>query len=272
MTNQVERVNQALAGRYRVQREFGRDGFTVYLAHDLKHQREVVLWVTAASSGTAERLLREITLTAKLDHPHILPLLDSGHIHGFLYYVMPHAKGEWLRERLLREEQLPVDEALQITRQVADALNYAHSHGVVHLDIKPASILLVDGHARVDFGWHARGRTRSGLYSSGTPEYMSPEQAAGAGDVDQRCDVYSLACVLYKMLIGHPPFVASDVRTLLAKVIAEIPTPIRPLRADVPATVEGALSRALAKVPADRFATTLQFAEALEPHGAVRLP
>jgi serine/threonine-protein kinase len=276
MTNQVERLNQALAGRYRVARQIGRDGWMVYLAHDLQHHREVSLFVTVPASAVgAERFLREMALIARLDHPHILPLLDSGHAGEFLYYVVPHQGGS-LRDRLRREKQLPVHDALQITRQVAEALTYAQSHGVVHGDIKPENILLAGGHARVaDFGWTAQslpaaGETPTELgLSIGTPEYMSPERATSAGDVGHRSDVYSLAAVLYEMLIGNPPFVASDARAVLARVIGEIPTPVRRLRSDVPAAVEAALSCALAKLPADRFATALAFAEALEPDGTV---
>lgn len=270
-TNQLERINQAFAGRYRVQRELGRDGFAVYLAHDVQHHRQVVLWVLRAelvATVGAERFLREMTAAAQLDHPHILPVLDSGQAQEFLYYVMPHVEGEWLRNRLWREKRLRVDDALQITRQVADALSYAHSHGVVHLDIKPEHIVLVGAHAQVDFGWHARpltfGDEMSGVVI-GTASYMSPERVAGAPDVDHRSDVYSLACVLYEMLTGDPPFTAPDTQTLFTKVFAEIPTPIHHLRPDLPAAVEAALGRALAKLPADRFATALQFAQALDP-------
>ncbi|HLB35054.1 MAG TPA: protein kinase [Gemmatimonadales bacterium] len=271
----VDQLNQALAERYRIQRELGHNGFRVYLAHDLKHHREVALWVTRpeglAAMGRAERFLREIVLTAQLDHPYILPILDSGQAHGFLYYVMPHGRGMSLRDRLSREKQLPLSDALQITRQVAEALCYAHGRGFLHGDVKPENILLATGHARLA-GWNTRAlRVAAGETPGlviGTPDYMSPEWAAGAPDLDHRSDVYSLACVFYEMLTGHPPFVASNIQTLLAKVVAEIPTPIRYLRPDIPPPIESALGRALAKRPADRFATALQFTEALEPPAA----
>jgi serine/threonine protein kinase len=270
MRSEVERLNEALAGRYRVQRVLARNGFRVYLADNLKQHRGVALWVTVSPNPPwAKRFLRELSRTAQLDHPHILPLLDSGEACEFVYYVVPHVEGESLRERLRREKRVPVDEAVRITRQVADALSHAHSHAIVHLDIKPENILFVAGHAYVvDFDRAAlRAALDETLTGSGvtiaTPEYMSPEQAAGARDVDHRSDLYSLACVLYEMLIGNPPFVASDARAVLAKVIDETPTPVRRLRRGVPAAVNAALVRALAKLPADRFATALEFAEAL---------
>jgi serine/threonine-protein kinase len=271
----VDQLNHALAERYRVQRELGHNGFRVYVAHDLKRHREVVLWVTRpeglAGMGGAERLLREIAATAQLDHPHILPILDSGQADEFLYYVMPSVTDKSLRDRLSSEKQLPLSDALQITRHVAEALCYAHRRGFLHGDVKPENILLTAGHARLA-GWNTRALTVAAAETPGvvigTPDYMSPERAAGAPDVDHRSDVYSLACVFYEMLTGHPPFVASNIHTLLAKVVAETPTPIRHLRPDTPPTVESALVRALAKRPAARFATALQFTDALEPSAA----
>jgi eukaryotic-like serine/threonine-protein kinase len=267
--------NRVLADRYRVSEELGRGGMaTVYRARDLKHDRDVALKVLMTelhSSTGAERFLREIGLTARLDHPHILPLLDSGESDGLLYYVMPLVEGESLRDRLKRETQLPVDEALHITREVASALSYAHSQGVIHRDIKPENIMLSGGHARVaDFGI---GRALSATASSdtltavglavGTPTYMSPEQASGAVDVDARSDVYSLACVLYEMLAGQPPFTASTTAALLARKSLEPMPPLRVVRDSVPAGVEQALSKALARVPADRFASAREFVNAL---------
>lgn len=271
----VDQLNQALADRYHIQRALGHNGFRVYLAHDLRHDREVALWVTRseglAAMGGAERFIREIALAAQLDHPHILPILDSGQAHGFLYYVMAHIRDMSLRDRLSREKQLPLSDALRITRQVAEALCYAHGRGFLHGDVKPENILLATGHARLA-GWNTRALTVAAGETPGivigTPDYMSPERATGAPDVDHRSDVYSLACVFYEMLTGHPPFVASNIQTLLAKVAAEIPTPIRHLRPDIPPPIEAALGQALAKRPADRFATALQFTEALEPSAA----
>jgi serine/threonine protein kinase len=273
MSDEFDLINQALAGRYRAQRVRGRNGFIVYLAHDLKHDRDVALWVTRPEpAASVDVELREATAAAQLDHPNILRLLDSGFAAGFLYYVILHVEGESLRDRLRREKQLPIEDAIRITREVADALDYAHGHGVIHRDIKPENVLLEGrGSVLVDFdfarrsevGWEklmAMGMT------VGTPQYMSPEQVAGGGDMDHRSDVYSLACVLYEMLSGDPPFDGPNTQAVLAKVIAESPTPIRRLRPKVPAAVEAALHRALAKLPADRFATALQFAEALQPH------
>ena len=279
MSNELDHINEALAGRYRAQRVRGRNGFTVYLAHDLKHDRDVALWVTRPEPGAKARgEFRETTAAAQLDHPHILPLLDSGFAAGFLYYVIPHVQGESLRDRLSREKQLPIEDAIQVTREVAEALAYAHEHGFIHRDIKPEIILLERrGSVLVDFEFARRSvldweeMTAIGV-TVGTPQYMSPEHAAGGPAVDHRSDVYSLGCVLYEMLSGAPPFVDSNLKALLAKVIAEIPTPIRHLRPSVPGVIEAALDLALAKLPADRFATALQFAEALQPHGPIAPP
>jgi len=274
MRDLEERLRAALADRYALERELGRGGMAVvFLARDPRHDRAVAIKVLrdeiAAALG-AERFLREIQIAAKLHHPHILPLYDSGAAGELLYYVMPYVEGESLRQRLEREKQLPVDEALAITRQVASALAYAHRHDVVHRDIKPENILLESGEAVVaDFGI-ARAITAAGGdkltqtgIAIGTPLYMSPEQAAGGEGLDGRSDVYSLACVLYEMLAGHPPFLGGTAQAILARHTADPVPPLRTARATVPPAVEQALGRALAKSPADRYATALQFAEAL---------
>jgi serine/threonine-protein kinase len=246
---------------------------TVYLARDLKHDRAVavkVLRPELAIALGADRFLREITTTAQLAHPHILPLLDSGDAAGTLFYVMPFVEGESLRDRLLREKQLPLEDALQLTREVADALSYAHARGVVHRDIKPENILLQSGHAVVaDFGIAraiaAAGSARlteTGL-AVGTPAYMSPEQAAAETDLDGRSDLYSLGCVLYEMLAGEPPFTGHSAQAVVAKRLSTPAPRISILRDRVPAHVEQALDTALARTPADRFATAAQFRDAL---------
>jgi formylglycine-generating enzyme required for sulfatase activity/tRNA A-37 threonylcarbamoyl transferase component Bud32/dienelactone hydrolase len=270
----LARLTTALADRYLIERELGAGGMaTVYLAQDVKHQRQVAIKVLhpelAASLG-AERFLREITTTANLRHPHILPLYDSGEAQGFLYYVMPYVEGESLRDRLRREKQLPLEDALRIAREVADALGYAHARGIVHRDIKPENILLESGHAVVaDFGI-ARAVTAAGTEeltatgtAIGTPVYMSPEQASGERDLDGRSDLYSLGCVVYEMLGGEPPYLGTTPQAVIAKKMSE-PTPrISVVRELVPAAVEAAIDRALAKTPADRFATAEQFIRAL---------
>jgi len=274
MADLLERLTTALADRYRVDREIGRGGMAhVFLARDLKLDRPVAVKVLrpdfAASLGT-ERFLREITLAAKLEHPHILAIHDSGEADGLLYYVMPYVEGESLRQRLEREKQLSVDEALQISREVADALSCAHSRGVIHRDIKPENILLQSGHAVVaDFGI-ARAVTAAGGakltetgLAIGTPAYMSPEQAAGSADLDGRSDLYSLGCVLFEMLSGETPYTGPTPQAILAKKLNEPLPHISVVRKTVPAEMEVALTRALARVPADRFPTAGQFAEAL---------
>jgi serine/threonine-protein kinase len=257
-----------------IERELGRGGMaTVYLAQDRKHGRPVAVKVLrpelAASLGPA-RFLQEIKFAAGLAHPHILPLHDSGEAGGFLYYVMPFVDGESLRDRLTREQQLPLDEALEITRAIADALAYAHSHDIVHRDIKPENILFGAGHAILsDFGiaraiTAAGGEklTETGL-AIGTPAYMSPEQASGDTQLDARSDVYSLACVLYEMLAGEPPFTGPTAQAILAKRFMEPAPELSRVRDTVPLGVSQAVRQALARVPADRFATASQFAEAL---------
>src|SRR5207302_1406183 len=273
------RLTAALAGRYRIERELGRGGMaTVHLAHDLKHDRPVALKVlrpeVAAALG-AERFLREIAITARLDHPHILTLIDSGEADGFLFYVVPYVRGESLRTKLEREQQLPLDAALRITEQVASALDYAHRQGVIHRDVKPENILLHEGEAMVaDFGialavlQEAGERLTATGVSVGTPEYMSPEQAAGDRQLDARSDVYSLGAVLYEMLAGEPPHTGPTARAVIAKILAAPPTRLAVVRRDVPGTVDAALARALGKAPADRFASAAAFASALSSEPA----
>lgn len=274
MSDLPTQLQLALAERYNLDRELGRGGMaTVYLAEDLKHHRPVAIKVfkpeLSQAIGSA-RFLREIEISARLNHPHILPLYDSGEADGLLYYVMPYAEGESLRDRLNREKQLPLDDALQIAREVADALSYAHSRGVIHRDIKPENILLDAGHAVVaDFGiaraiTAAGGErlTETGL-AIGTPAYMSPEQAAGSTDLDGRSDVYAVGCVLYEMLAGQPPFTGPTVESIVYQHLSVPPPSITSMRPAVPAHVAAALERALAKTPADRFSRIALFAEAL---------
>jgi serine/threonine-protein kinase len=278
MTTQAERLSTALTGRYTIQRELGSGGMaTVYLAHDLRHDRNVALKVLrpelAAVIG-ADRFLAEIKTTASLQHPHILPLFDSGEADSFLFYVMPQVQGETLREKLSREKQLSVDEALGIARAVASALDYAHRHNVVHRDIKPENILLHEGQAMVaDFGIALAIRTASGNrltetgLSLGTPHYMSPEQAMGERDITAKSDIYALGCVLYEMLAGEPPFTGPTAQAIVSKVMTDTPRALTLQRTTVPPHVDAAVRMALQKLPADRFATAAQFAEALARPG-----
>jgi len=274
MSDAVTRLNAALEGRNTIERERGEGGMaTVYLADDLKHERKVALKVLkpelAAVVG-AERFLTEIKTTANLQHPHILPLFDSGEADGFLFYVMPYVEGETLRERIDSEKQLPVDEAVRIATAVAHALDHAHRQDVIHRDIKPANILLQDGEPVVaDFGialalGAAGGNrlTETGL-SLGTPYYMSPEQATSDQEVGPASDTYALACVLYEMLVGEPPFSATTARAVLVKILTTDAPSVTTARKTVPPHVDRVLTRALQKLPADRFATAAQFAEAL---------
>lgn len=274
MSNPLDSLKAALEGRYDIEGVLGEGGMaTVYLANDRKHHRQVAIKILkselTASLGP-ERFLREVRLTAGLDHPHIVPLLDSGAAGGFLYYVMPFVEGESLRDRLDREKQLPLDDALRISHQVADALDYAHGQGVIHRDVKPENILLSAGHARVsDFGI-ARAVTAAGDealtgtgMAIGTPTYMSPEQASGERDVDARTDIYSLACVTYEMLTGDPPYLGSTPAAILSKkLVEEAPSP-RIVRDSLPGPAEAAIMKALAKVPADRYASASAFAQEL---------
>ena len=274
MTDAMPRLSLALADRYRIERELGAGGMaTVYLAEDLKHKRHVALKVLrpelAAVLG-AERFVQEITTTAALQHPHILPLFDSGTADGFLYYVMPFIDGETLRGKLTRETQLGIEESVQIARDVASALHYAHEHGVIHRDIKPENILLHDGRPMVaDFGIAlavsaaAGGRmTETGL-SLGTPHYMSPEQATAEKEISARSDVYSLGSVLYEMLSGEPPHMGNSAQQIIMKIITEEAAPVTRLRKSVPLNVAATVAKSLAKLPADRFASAKAFAEAL---------
>ncbi|MEP6832853.1 MAG: protein kinase [Gemmatimonas sp.] len=274
MTTPMQSLTDALSDRYRIERELGAGGMaTVYLAHDLKHERDVAIKVLHPDLGAAlgaDRFLAEIRTTARLQHPHILPLLDSGNADGLLYYVMPLVTGETLRARLEREKQLPIEKAVSIAREVADALGHAHELGVIHRDIKPENILLQGGHALVaDFGialavQSAGGSrmTQTGL-SLGTPQYMSPEQAMGEKIIDARSDIYALGAVTYEMLTGDPPFTGSTVQAIVAKVLTERPTAPRAVRDTVSPAIEYAVLKALAKLPADRFATAQEFAAAL---------
>ncbi len=275
MIDALERLRTAMADRYAVQRELGRGGMaTVYLATDLKHDRSVAIKVLhpelAASLG-ADRFLREIQVTAKLSHPHILPLYDSGEAGGFLYYVMPLVEGESLADRLGRERQLPILEAVRIAREASEALAHAHSYGLVHRDIKPGNILLSGGHAVVaDFGI-ARAVTEAGGaritqtgMAIGTPAYMSPEQAAGDEGLDGRSDVYSLGCVLYEMLVGQIPFTGPTPQAIMARHTMDVVPPPTIMRDTIPEELEDVIFCAMAKSPADRFATAHEMAVALE--------
>jgi serine/threonine-protein kinase len=280
----LDRLTAALADRYRIERELGAGGMaTVYLAQDVRHDRKVALKVLrpelAAVIG-AERFLHEIKTTANLQHPHILALFDSGQVATTaesgettrtVFYVMPFVEGESLRDRITREKQLPVEDAVRITREVASALDYAHRHGVIHRDIKPENILLHDGQALVaDFGIalafsRSDGGTRmteTGM-SLGTPHYMSPEQAMGEREITAKSDVYALGCVLYEMLVGEPPFTGPTAQAIVARVMTEVPRSLTLQRHTIPPHVEATVARALEKLPADRFGTAAQFAAAL---------
>ena len=274
MTDALDRLKAALADRYRIERELGAGGMaTVYLAEDLKHDRKVALKVLrpelAAVIG-AERFLSEIKTTANLQHPHILPLFDSGEADGFLFYVMPSVEGETVRDRIGREQQLPVADAVRIASEVAAALDYAHRNNVIHRDIKPENILLHDGSALVaDFGIalaasRAGGTrmTETGM-SLGTPHYMSPEQAMGDREITARSDVYALGCVLYEMLIGEPPFTGPTAQAIVARVMTEDPRTLAGQRRTIPPGVDAAVLTALEKLPADRYASAADFAAAL---------
>ena len=274
MTSLFQQLQSGLTERYQLERQLGEGGMAmVFLATDLKHERQVALKVLRPELSAvvgADRFLREIHLTAQLQHPHILPLYDSGTAGELLYYVMPLIHGQSLRERLTRERQLPVDEALSITRAVAGALDYAHRHGVLHRDIKPENILLHDGQPLLaDFGIAlavsgAEGDrlTHTG-FSVGTPSYMSPEQVAGERTLDSRSDIYALGCVAYEMLAGEPPFTGPTTQAVIAAVLTDAPRPLVERRPTVPEGVAAAIHRALERIPADRFATAAEFAAAL---------
>jgi len=269
------RVSAALADRYLVERELGRGATaTVYLAQDVRHHRHVAVKVLhselAAALGT-ERFLKEIELTANLQHPHVLPLFDSGEVEGFLYYVMPYVEGESLRERLERENQLPINEAVRHTFSIASALDYAHRQNVIHRDIKPENVMMYEGEAMVmDFGiaktvldTGEQSITLSGALF-GTPAYVSPEQAAGAGQVDGRADQYSLAVVLYEMLAGTPPFVAPTARALIARHMTEPPPSVLVVRPDLPSDTQRLLEHMLAKTRAGRLSDAATLIHAID--------
>jgi serine/threonine protein kinase len=267
-----DRLEAALGDRYTIERELGRGGMAiVYLAEDLKHQRKIALKVLRpdlASEIGAERFLREIKIAAKLTHPHILPLYDSGEADGFVFYVMPAMEGRSLRERIRKEGQLPLDEAMRITQEIASALDYAHRHGVIHRDIKPENILLHEGAAMLaDFGIGKavssaeRDITQAGI-AIGTPAYMSPEQASAEAEVDGRSDLYSLGCVLYEMLSGEPPYTGPTAQAVIAKRLGA-PVPHVKVVRDVTDPVDAIVTRTLARTPVDRFASAAEFAAAL---------
>ena len=274
VTDPFAELNAALPDHYVIDRELGRGGMAlVYLARDTRHERFVALKTLRPEIAIAlgrERFLREIKLAARLQHPNILPVYDSGDAGGTLYYVMPFVEGESLRDRLDREPQLPIDDALQIAREVADALSYAHEHDVVHRDIKPENIMLSGGHAIVaDFGIaravSAAGGdklTQTGL-AIGTPAYMPPEQASGSGQVDRRSDIYSLACVLYETLAGQPPFTGPTAQAIMARHSLDAVPRLKIVRDAIPDDLEVVIERALEKVPADRYQTSGEFAKAL---------
>ena len=280
MTDAMASLASALADRYTVERELGAGGMAVvYLARDLKHERKVAVKVLrpelAAAIG-ADRFLREIRIAANLNHPHILPLHDSGEADGYLYYVMPYAKGESLRDRMDREKQLPLADAVNIASEVADALGSAHRNNVIHRDIKPENILLEEGHAVVaDFGV-ARAieeaeetkLTETGI-AIGTPAYLSPEQATGERELDGRSDIYALGCVLYEMLAGQPPFSGPTVESVVRQHLAADPQSVTAVRPTVPVEVEAAVSKALAKAPADRHQCAEDLAAALSAAASV---
>ena len=270
----LDELTTALSDRYVIERELGRGGMAiVYLARDSRHQRKVAIKVLnpeVAATVTRERFLREIEIAARLSHPNILPLHDSGTWDTGVYYVMPYVEAESLRDRLKRQKQLSIDEAVEITCQVASALDYAHRQNVVHRDIKPENILLHEGGALIsDFGIafaalpaNEKRLTDMG-FALGTPEYTSPEQAAGRGELDGRSDIYSLGCVLYEMLAGTPPFTGPNAQSILARQVVDHAPPIATVRPTVGKTIERALGKALNKVPADRFPTAAEFARAL---------
>jgi eukaryotic-like serine/threonine-protein kinase len=282
MGEAFDHLRAALADHYTLERELGQGGMaTVYLARDVRHNRHVAIKVMHAELALrigAERFLKEIETTANLQHPNILPLFDSGRVEGTVFYVMPYVAGESLRDRLNRETQLPVADAIKIAGEIAAGLDYAHSHGVIHRDIKPDNVLFHDGRALVaDFGIAlARSRgsdqarmTRSGV-SLGTPEYMSPEQTAGHQNLDQRTDVYALGVVLYEMLAGQPPFTGATAQAIFARVMSDEPRSLSSQRKTVPPHVDAAVARALEKLPADRWESPAQFADALTDAGASR--
>ena len=275
MSTEPSQLPTIVTDRYTIEKEIGAGGMaTVYLARDSKHDREVALKVLRPELGAvlgADRFLAEIKITARLDHPHILTLIDSGAADGLLYYVLPYVRGESLRDLLNRETQLPIEDAIALTKQVGSALDYAHRHGVIHRDIKPENILIQEGEAILtDFGIalavkEAGGSrlTQTGL-SLGTPMYMSPEQATGEKTIGPKSDQYSLAAVLYEMLTGEPPISGASSQAIIAKLLTEEPSRIRTVRKTVPKGIDDAVAKALAKSPADRFASVGDFLRAIE--------
>jgi len=271
---EVALVKKALAGRYQIERVLGEGGMaTVYLAHDQKHNRKVAVKVMrpelAATLG-ADRFLREVQVAAQLNHPHILPMHDSGEADGVLYYVMPYVEGETLKEHIAKQGQLSVNETMRLGREVAEALAYAHTRGIIHRDIKPGNILLQSGHALVaDFGIaRALGDegevlTKTGL-AVGTPQYMAPEQATGEREVDGRADIYALGAVMYEMMAGEPPFTGPNARAIITRSLTEEPRSLTTSRAGFPAAVNSAVMKALAKSPSDRYANAEDMVNALD--------
>jgi serine/threonine protein kinase len=271
----LTRLRQALEGRYRIERQIGVGGMaTVYLAHDVKHDRRVALKVLKSGISAAigaERFLQEIRVAAVLQHPHLVPLFESGEADVLLFYVMPFVDGESLRDRMQRERHFPVADAIRIAIQVSTALDYAHRRGVVHRDVKPENILLHEGQAMIaDFGIALAlgnagdARITAAGTSLGTPFYMSPEQASADRTLDGRTDIYSLGIVLYEMLAGEPPFTGSSAQLVLTRVMTEPPRPVSALRPSVLSHVEDAVTRAIAKIPSDRWSSGAEFAAALE--------
>ena len=274
MTGLVDRIQRVLSAHYVIERELGHGGMAVvFLARDVRHDRPVAIKVFRSDVGDAmgaERFQREIRLLARLQHPHILPLYDSGTTGETSYFVSPFIEGETLRDRLKREHQLPIDEAVRLALEVADALDFAHTHDVIHRDIKPENILQHDGHAVVaDFGIARAIRRSAGEWTTsagmavGSPAYMSPEQASGDRQIDGRTDIYSLACVLYEMLTGQPPFSGRSAHLIIVARMTSVARPVKELRAGIPPELDLAVSKALARAPSDRYATAGEFGAAL---------
>lgn len=271
MPDKLSRLRKALRSNYDIERELGQGGAAVvHLAQDLRHSRLVALKVLRAEVASVlgtDRFLREISIAARLSHPHILPLYDSGEVEGFVYYVMPYVEGDSLEVRLANEGPLAVEESLRIASEVAEALDYAHRHGIVHRDIKPGNVLFSDGHALItDFGFaralnEARGRLTPAGLVVGTPVYMSPEQASGWEDLDGRADIYSLGCMLFQMLTGEPPFTAVTPQAVLARHAGATPPSIRVVRPEVSEQVERAVMMALEKDRKDRPGSGEEFRE-----------
>lgn len=274
MSLNVDRLRESLADQYTIEREIARGRMaTVYLALDQKHQRNVALKVILpdiAHSISGQRFLREIEISAHLAHPNILPLLDSGEAGGFLYHVTPYMEGETLADRLKRERQLPIADAVRIAREIADALDYAHTEGVVHRDVKPENIILSKGHALIgDFGvaraidvGGGERLTQTGIIL-GSPAYMSPEQASGERQLDGRSDIYALGCVVYEMLCGEPPLIGRTSMSTMARRLKQTPGSLRLVRDSIPPGMDSTICKALSRLPADRFARAKEFGDAL---------